>query len=693
MRCEQLQVSLHLIDAISKRYIEAGWKRREEMEWMQYLKCDGLPNPRLCVQMNTYLLLWDEVLNKTTMEEATFRTKEVLKLMEELTTFIDNPLGALESEIENCRWIYGLFREHQQKSLDIATYKILRDVSQKMNSIQLTKADFNITEEYFTISLWTMVSVPKPYPNPRAPPRLPPLPFCTVNEHIIIIYCRPRVEVSFPLLKMNVVLPLIIDCYLLAIRAMYLKYDHLSDCTASYKEPPTPAAYSENIYNSILNEWYSKLIYKYEQYRIIKKKEGVKVPKQDYDREAGIMPYVPYVRMPTSPSTHVIAEEDVLYAELRKSLITPVEPNVINLRKYIVLGGIFFVDLYFQPPQPQKLVSMEMTVTRLLVPKFLNEVRFRVPYKAPPPNTIKKTSNPAELEAENKKFEGEMDKLIFVSLQLPEHVMWLDPPIICQWQKEKKVWSTAEIHDYKYLEETASVTFRSTSFGCFAFAVNRYTNLPYQTWDLKPETNGTVTLQITAAILVITFNIKEDNISISQMQNAPNKCLKPYLGKYVKLPKLKRILLDVGIDIFPSFDSFCYVKESCEKHWPMEKHTYFQMAQLSCCYNFSWSRWNTVAGRRGIIMQMRGYKPERNKQTPYSMLYITPLKAELITCTEVSATFLPEPVEGMLFYADLYALFKGTCNLIQKTKVQNASSLLIGTVAELLLSTRILSFS
>lgn len=46
----------------------------------------------------------------------------------------------------------------------------------------------------------------------------------------------------------------------------------------------------------------------------------------------------------------------------------------------------------------------------------------------------------------------------------------------------------------------------------------------------------------------------------------------------------------------------------------MEKHTYYNMAQLSVCYHFAWSRWNKDAGRRSIVMQMREYKPGRDKQ-------------------------------------------------------------------------------
>lgn len=70
-----------------------------------------------------------------------------------------------------------------------------------------------------------------------------------------------------------------------------------------------------------------------------------------------------------------------------------------------------------------------------------------------------------------------------------------------------------------------------------------------------------------------------------------------------------------GVDVFPASDVFCYVQAgTCEKHWPMEKHLYYNMAAISNCFNFSWSRWNLTVDRRSIVMQMREYKPEKTKQ-------------------------------------------------------------------------------
>lgn len=62
------------------------------------------------------------------------------------------------------------------------------------------------------------------------------------------------------------------------------------------------------------------------------------------------------------------------------------------------------------------------------------------------------------------------------------------------------------------------------------------------------------------------------------------------------------------------FIYFYRISATCEKNWPTERHLYYNMAQLSVAYNFTWSRWNYAAGRRSIVMQMREYKPERAKQ-------------------------------------------------------------------------------
>lgn len=66
--------------------------------------------------------------------------------------------------------------------------------------------------------------------------------------------------------------------------------------------------------------------------------------------------------------------------------------------------------------------------------------------------------------------------------------MWLDIPIVCSWDPQRELWTTGDIHDVKHIEEKGYITFRTGIFGCFSLALYKYVNLPFQTWELKPET-------------------------------------------------------------------------------------------------------------------------------------------------------------------------------------------------------------
>jgi cancer susceptibility candidate protein 1 len=48
-------------------------------------------------------------------------------------------------------------------------------------------------------------------------------------------------------------------------------------------------------------------------------------------------------------------------------------------------------------------------------------------------------------------------------------------------------WSTRDIHDIKFNEDKLTIQFRTGRLGHFAFASNRYSNFPYQSWESKPE--------------------------------------------------------------------------------------------------------------------------------------------------------------------------------------------------------------
>lgn len=48
-------------------------------------------------------------------------------------------------------------------------------------------------------------------------------------------------------------------------------------------------------------------------------------------------------------------------------------------------------------------------------------------------------------------------------------------------------WSTRDIHESKFNEDKLTIQFRTGRLGYFAFATNRFSNLPYQSWEFKPD--------------------------------------------------------------------------------------------------------------------------------------------------------------------------------------------------------------
>ena len=83
---------------------------------------------------------------------------------------------------------------------------------------------------------------------------------------------------------------------------------------------------------------------------------------------------------------------------------------------------------------------------------------------------------------------------------------------MAHWISERKIWSTQDVHDIKYNEEKQIITFRTGRLGIHGLAAFKYVNLPFQSWELKPESGksngGGVILSITAAIVQVEFIVR-----------------------------------------------------------------------------------------------------------------------------------------------------------------------------------------
>lgn len=68
-----------------------------------------------------------------------------------------------------------------------------------------------------------------------------------------------------------------------------------------------------------------------------------------------------------------------------------------------------------------------------------------------------------------------------------------------------------------------------------------------------------------------------------------------------------------GVDLFPLHDAYCYIDGATPKHRSAEDHLYHCMALMSTSHSFSWSRWNLLAGRRNMVLQMKEFLEKKRQ--------------------------------------------------------------------------------
>ncbi|XP_029720392.2 dynein axonemal intermediate chain 7 isoform X1 [Aedes albopictus] len=255
-------------------------------------------------------------------------------------------------------------------------------------------------------------------------------------------------------------------------------------------------------------------------------------------------------------------------------------------------------------------------------------------------------------------------------------------------------WSTRDIHDVKFNEDKLTIQFRIGRLGAIGFAANRYSNLPYQSWELKPDLKnpGSVTFSLTAAVVSTEITVTEHGFRVNSLQGGPTQALQEILGQVMPMRKMMKHLRLAAVDLFPEDDAFNYSEGSCEKNPIMESHLYDCIGLLALTHNFSWSRWNLLSGCRMCVLLMREII-EHRRIPIHSTLLVTPLKATIVDSVEVSPTFNSSPIDGMEHYADLYHLGREHSQPSSKVKQENMSPILRDNVVQLLKAVRPLSFS
>ncbi|KAG5330625.1 AXP83 protein, partial [Acromyrmex charruanus] len=707
MRKVQLEKTLSVLHDYKSAFIKYLVASEEEENWTRYMTCDGLPDPGNLSDMNTFLFVWSMEDEKVNMNKFITKFNIIIYLLTKLNEIIEFSLISSPDYIIECKMIRQRFREKLQEWINAACYSLLRQIDRDMIREGIKTARYTNISDQISCCLWVLIKLPIPLKQ-------------------IVERDRKSIEVYFKEIELTVKMPLDIDCYCMAIRALWVKYDHYSDSSSSYIMPKLTEEY-ESIYTIDFltysqNEYNAKLKIREEQVEgrrlrleeknaILEKIENppdlipaknerkrnqqkkpeqmseAKYPEQEPEQ----LPYLP------TPDEIILQREEEFQKEIRKLLFTRCEKTEINLRKYKILGGVLHIDLVYQPPQPKDM-RRDIMLTTLQIPKELKSVPFYKPYKAPPPAPDSERT-PEVIEAEMIALEAAMEALVLITLKLPSFIIWFEPPLVAHWIPKKKIWSTQDVHDIKYNEEKQTITFRTGRLGIHGLASFKFINIPFQSWELKPEISrdvyGGIVLNVSAAIVQAEFIVREDLVCLNSLAGGMSTALKEIIGKYMKLHILIEKMRDIGCDLFPERDAFSYVKALPVKHPVTEKHLRKCMALLCTAYTFSWSRWNASRHCREIVIQFKELHGCVAKERTNLTLLVTPLKTVIVSCTEVSSEFSSVPLDGenSKFYADLYHLALQNAGIKSRILMKNISFKLVKTVIKLLGCTNVINMS
>ncbi|XP_075988674.1 dynein axonemal intermediate chain 7-like isoform X2 [Anticarsia gemmatalis] len=687
IRRDILKKTVLLFHKFESQKIAQVHKKQMQEEWQQYLRCDGLPDPRVVTQMNTYLHLWEksEICDDN---ELNRRCAEVLPMLEMLEQLVANTRAFSPRQINNYNDVRLNLRSQLSFAIQLASYSLLRDLEKYLKFESTKLATYERQFFGLRLNIWVAVKWPTRKLKPIEPEPEP-------------------VELSFPSIKVAVKLPKIIDGSCVCVRAARSLIDLLSESSRSFGVPgDLPNRYidlyefnekelmdvikTKKEFDDVRAKFYKEIREKTRELEnFLKANPYTKNEKEKEDLDNLNMMEPPFL---PDPRTFLAETNEKAFNKYLKQCLTRTRAGEVNLRKYRICGGVLNLDLITTPPQPKRMRN-SVVLTTFMLPKTLQPMKYQVQYRAPAPPAPGVTRTPEEIEQEIKKVEAQYQKLAQVFIDLPLDVMWTEPPVVCQWQEARRLWTSNYVNDLKYNEDKLTIQFRTGVLWPIGIAAQKYSNMPYQGWDIKPDPDSKgVLITVTGVCVTVTWLCLSNQVRLKFIANATTPALKQYFNKPCTVKRMVQLMREAGCDFFPEFDAHNHVEGSSPKEWAMERHNYHAMAFLSRAYNFQWSRWNAGTGTRIMIMQLRE-AVDKKREAKLSLLYVTPQRATILKCNEMTTEISHEPMAGLPFFPDLFTLNMSYGSVDARRMTFNMQYRLVETVFEMLQELKLSSFS
>ncbi|XP_019472350.1 protein CASC1 [Meleagris gallopavo] len=650
---ERREVELAELNSLEEKFVCAQrWKTefRASTKWEHYIACDGSPDPTVLQEINTFMNLWREDQNKD-LQFVMEKGEQVLNLIEKLQfLLLDTPPSEITEketaqyqetilELENL-----LHQKYNEATEQLLKSAIMYEDSDTGN-MQTVIKDKNVT-----FCIWANLKKKARFKNHA---------FCDTHH-------------GFDLPKSLAVSSI-------AVRILHTHYDHISPLWLQCQRVPR----LEVLDSEELTQHSQDNAGKPEE-----EKEAREEPKVTTEEE--MLPVERNSAISFRRNTNSITDiNEVTEEESEKKLesfdIPPevqilqmqektseeeemiTDENTVDLQQFVPVGGVYHIDGLQLPPQVHQINSWSVV-------ELLDSGLEVYPY---PPEESEDTTHPP----------------IQITLGLPDSVIYWKEPVIARWDPAGQQWRTDGISNITYETQEENITFEIDAFYTIAFLQDIHLNMPYQAWELRPTSTDEAVFVITTVFAEVQIQIKDNQCMLAAVVVGEKNVLSHLIGKWMCPVTLRRVLKKCGLNIFPEEYSYKYV--CVNKKAPLtEFKAYQQMALVASAFAFGWSKWNLESGQDQVVFKVSEHlKADFVKDEDWSLYMFNGQRAQKLKITEASEAFSMELEEDSEFHSTLYHMLKDFASKAAIDKVNTANFLFVDVVYQLLLATRVLTYS
>ncbi|XP_061216094.1 dynein axonemal intermediate chain 7 isoform X3 [Neopsephotus bourkii] len=362
-----------------------------------------------------------------------------------------------------------------------------------------------------------------------------------------------------------------------------------------------------------------------------------------------------------------LAQEPLMQEETSEKEEPKPDENIVDLQQFVPVGGVYHIDALQVPHQVKQIKNWSMVELR-------NVGLEAYPY---PPEEAEDATHPP----------------IEITLRLSDNVMYFATPVIARWDPAGQQWRTDDISNITYETAEKSITFKMGAFYTVALLQDAHINMPYRGWELQPTGVDEALLIVTTVFAMIQIQIKGNQCMLSSVVVEEKQVLSHITGKWISPLNLREVLKKAGVNIFPGECSYAYL--SLNKKAPIaEAKAYQQMALLVSAFAFGRSKWNLEAGQEQVVFKVSEHlTAESVKDKDWSLYLFNGQKAQKLKITESSEAFSEEREEDSEFHSTIYHMLKDFSSKEAIDKVETTSFLFTDVVYQLLLATRVLTYS